>query len=632
MQKYKALNLSSSDIEAIETIKTLSRKNPVLSKTFVKFYLNENVPVKGGNNYWGSLENMYKYIQQHKQQLRNYLPMSPAEYETFEQLSDDIRRIQDKVKVKKEFIDKLPSGLRKAADIRTFSNKDIATALEFLKRNAKQFRPPEESISLRVHMQYIRKRLRELKNTSNITKLRSTLRFISRELDDVDLIYDENNIMVFRTIDPVFIKKYGSHRWCIVYAMATYFYEYVCPSSGITQYVILNFNYSPGEQYYRIGISLDGNGEPLPGGCQDNFNFYIELEEIYERFGLPEDLIKSYKYDEEVIERSYLAFDFAVGRGNVKISEELFNAIWPFLVENGDVFVRSVTDDKIFRKLIDSGVNVNIKNKSGVTALHVAAKINEVDKVKILLEKGTKVNIKDRVKNTPLLYACSQGSYETAEVLIENGAELHAVNKNGSTPLIETVINDEVLILKLFIKKDKGLFNRIAGEELLSKAIEHSSFNVVRLLFSEGFSPNVTDRYGNSSIMKAVRSKDIKSLRSFLKDKININAQNKDKDTALLLAVKGRQKEIADILLSVKVDVNLQDAAGNSVLHYACKYDDRNLVEKLLQKGAMVFLKNAMNQTPINIAMQYDRKFLVKQMLKHIDKTTGMYKKVKILS
>jgi ankyrin repeat protein len=152
-------------------------------------------------------------------------------------------------------------------------------------------------------------------------------------------------------------------------------------------------------------------------------------------------------------------------------------------------------------------------------------------------------------------------------------------------------------------------------------------------LISEGFSPNVTDRYGNSSIMKAVRSKDVKSLRSFLKDKININAQNKDKDTALLLAVKGRQKEITDILLSVKkIDVNLQDAAGNSVLHYACKYDDRKLVEKLLQKGAMVFLKNAMNQTPINIAMQYDRKFLVKQLLKHIDKTTGMYKKVKILS
>ena len=95
---------SGIEDEFAEMIKNIVKKNPNLYLNFLKYYHSCGTPIFGGSNYWESLGAMMKYIHNHKQQLKNHLPKDIIEYETFEELVDDIREIEDRVTVKKEFI------------------------------------------------------------------------------------------------------------------------------------------------------------------------------------------------------------------------------------------------------------------------------------------------------------------------------------------------------------------------------------------------------------------------------------------------------------------------------------------------------------------------------------------------
>ena len=90
-------------------------------------------------------------------------------------------------------------------------------------------------------------------------------------------------------------------------------------------------------------------------------------------------------------------------------------------------------------RLIKAGVDVRVKNKHGLTLLHVAAgSANYWEAVILLLQQGADVNAKDNENETPLHRAGFYGSVTSAGVLLENDAAVNATDKDGETPLDET--------------------------------------------------------------------------------------------------------------------------------------------------------------------------------------------------
>jgi ankyrin repeat protein len=55
--------------------------------------------------------------------------------------------------------------------------------------------------------------------------------------------------------------------------------------------------------------------------------------------------------------------------------------------------------------------------------------------VRLLIEHGADVNAKDKSHSTPLHLASSKGSYEIVELLIEHGADVSAQDESDRTPL-----------------------------------------------------------------------------------------------------------------------------------------------------------------------------------------------------
>ena len=99
----------------------------------------------------------------------------------------------------------------------------------------------------------------------------------------------------------------------------------------------------------------------------------------------------------------------------------------------------SVGDIDSVKEHLDSGVDVNEKNKYGWTALIESAYSGRIKIAELLIEKGADVNSKTNQGSTALHVSSSRGYKEIAELLIEKGTDVNAQDSDpkrpGNTPL-----------------------------------------------------------------------------------------------------------------------------------------------------------------------------------------------------
>lgn len=87
---------------------------------------------------------------------------------------------------------------------------------------------------------------------------------------------------------------------------------------------------------------------------------------------------------------------------------------------------------------LEAGVdqkNVDWKNTDGMTALHRAVQLNNIQLAQLLLNKGANVNTKDNLGNTPLHVATSIGAAGIVQMLLQAGANPDLANRAGVRPV-----------------------------------------------------------------------------------------------------------------------------------------------------------------------------------------------------
>jgi ankyrin repeat protein len=81
------------------------------------------------------------------------------------------------------------------------------------------------------------------------------------------------------------------------------------------------------------------------------------------------------------------------------------------------------------------GCQVDAKDESGNTALHLAATRGVVSMCQLLVDKGADVNAMNNSGATPLSFATNMGQVSVVSYLLSKGARHSAADKAGSTPL-----------------------------------------------------------------------------------------------------------------------------------------------------------------------------------------------------
>lgn len=80
-------------------------------------------------------------------------------------------------------------------------------------------------------------------------------------------------------------------------------------------------------------------------------------------------------------------------------------------------------------------LDVNSRQKVGITPLMNAAEHGMIEIVELLLKKGADINAKTAKNETPLHYAAAGGNVEIAKILLAHGADLHAKTTDGCNAL-----------------------------------------------------------------------------------------------------------------------------------------------------------------------------------------------------
>jgi ankyrin repeat protein len=227
--------------------------------------------------------------------------------------------------------------------------------------------------------------------------------------------------------------------------------------------------------------------------------------------------------------------------------------------------------------LIQQGANIEARDRSGNTALLLAATTARSKLVKELIEMGANINHQNLIGSTAILQAASADRGKNVAILLEAGAEFNVRNNKGLTPITAAAFN---------------------GDE--------ASF---QLLLDNGANPDDMDNSQKTAIVYASAKGFVSIVRKLLDTGININ-QRYGNDLTVLMWSAGYSNDVppkdavkmVQLLLDHSAAIDLQDNRGWSAMMTAANMGHTAVVEMLIKTGADVHITSKDNKTAAILA------------------------------
>lgn len=236
------------------------------------------------------------------------------------------------------------------------------------------------------------------------------------------------------------------------------------------------------------------------------------------------------------------------------------------------------SDRATIRALLKEHADVNAAQADGMTALHWAAYLDDLEAAKLLMSAKANVGATNHYGVTPLSLACQNGNTPIVELLLEGGADPNTTLRGGETVLMTAARTGKPGPVEALLKRGAEVnAKERRGQTALMWAAAEGHAEVVELLIKAG-----ADTYamlpdsGFTAFFFAAREGRSEVVRALLKAGADVNAAMQPQKpprkgprngtSALLLAVENGHFELAVELLKVGADPNDQ-RSGFTPLH-----------------------------------------------------------------
>jgi ankyrin repeat protein len=238
-----------------------------------------------------------------------------------------------------------------------------------------------------------------------------------------------------------------------------------------------------------------------------------------------------------------------------------------------------------------NGLDPDLRNWDGSTALHHASRNASVEAALYLLDCGSDPTTRDSQNHTPFSLAVQAGCVEIAEVLAERLQSFHEVDMERNL-------------------------------SILHRACTHGMHKVVARLVSIGADPNSTNIRGETPIMVAAGVGHVETVKVLIKEHVVIGFKMPDGTTALHVAAQFGHVGVLELLFTAEpaLDPAPANSNGDTPLHLASRYEHFECF-KFLYSLKSVVQKNGRGWLPVHEAARNGHTSIIKSLKDSTDIT-----------
>ena len=238
-------------------------------------------------------------------------------------------------------------------------------------------------------------------------------------------------------------------------------------------------------------------------------------------------------------------------------------------------------------------VIVNATEADGTTGLHWAARVDDLETVRLLLQAGADAKAVNRYGVSPLSLAAMNGNAAMIEALLDAGADANASLSDGQTMVMIAARTGTPEAVAMLAAHGANVNAResVLGENALIWAAVEDHPAAIQALVSRGADVNarsnvlkfprrdfgdgksgrftVLPRGGWTPVMYAARQDARLAVRRLAEVGADLNLTDPDGTTALTLAIINAHYDMAALLLGKGADPNVVDVKGMAALYAA---------------------------------------------------------------
>ncbi|KAJ8683895.1 hypothetical protein QAD02_019687 [Eretmocerus hayati] len=267
---------------------------------------------------------------------------------------------------------------------------------------------------------------------------------------------------------------------------------------------------------------------------------------------------------------------------------------------------------------LEHAVNLDSPKCAGYTSLHFAVEFNRERVVKLLLEHGAETNVKEKQGLTALHLACQQTARKIHTVLRnavsisgqDDETNFDEAYKKAPSSFLESIASqtqqEDIIGLLLQFKSDVNAIDILKRSPLFHACdVDHDTFKC-------NFVKNQTSQ-SLCYILNEFYLKRTRIIEKILSSNLDVNIIDTNGQTALHFLTEmnkpfgdDKRSEVAELLLRKGANVNIRSKSGSTPLHIALKKGHFNLIEMFLKYNADPNITDQESCTALHLAASND--------------------------
>ena len=264
---------------------------------------------------------------------------------------------------------------------------------------------------------------------------------------------------------------------------------------------------------------------------------------------------------------------------------------------------------KVAETLVTAGANPKIMDlKEGRSCFYRACFLNREHLLRVLLQGHFDPNTAEDVP--PMHVSAGYNRFKLVELLLESGADLECASPTGDTPLLNAVRHGHPAMVEFLLSKGADLHCKNKdGCGPLHMACIFSHVEITKYLVAKGCDVNEPmPVIGLRPVHIAVEESNTAILETLLRAGASstLPSFGKDPFTPLATAARVGNLDILRRLLKEEgqsVNVRVQPSINNTALHIAAHFGQESIVKELLKLGADPDCVNSIHSSPLIMAV-----------------------------